>query len=188
MLQMKKTPSTAQYYALPGRGFSAKSNVSSVAQNLFNAVVIDSGSSISFGPPDILAPLYGLVGLSTTVATNVSNNTNPIDCKYNAPGINITFFFQDVQSVSTSITVPLENFVSITYPGSCSLDLVPWSDSKSYMILGDNFLKSVYTVIDSEQQLIGLAPLIIDPPNPKVVAITKGQNYPTTGGTVTEVT
>lgn len=180
---MQKFSSGTPYFAVGVNNFSARTAIGSgFSQKTVTYAVLDTGTSITFMPGPLLQPLYQMLSIPylSSAGSNISNNSIPINCTWADAGVNITIGLSDTSGNGLPLPIPLNNFIS-QQPSTCSLDLAPLPNNGDYMILGDNFLKSVYTVVDVDEMLMGFAPLVLDPGASEIQPIIKGQFIPGTG-------
>jgi hypothetical protein len=119
---------------------------------------IDTGTTFAFGPPADVAALYKLIPNSKS-ADNGVTWTVPCD-----PKISIAFSFS-----GTSYTLSAADFLSAPHSdGTCTGNIYGMEVVAGAWLLGDVFLKNVYTVFDLDQSRIGkgqstiLEPFFVD--------------------------
>lgn len=111
------------------------------------AVLLDSGTTLTYLPSDTVSAIASQVGATYSSSYGYYLLSCPSD---SAASENITFSFQGV-----NIQAPLSNFIlSADSTGStCVLGLI----SSTTYILGDSFLRSAYLVYDLDDLTVSLA-------------------------------
>ena len=129
-------------WEIPVDGFSVDGQLSSLGSR--NAV-IDSGTSYIFLPPDDAAALYKLI----PEAKFAKDDTSTIPCDTN---VEISLIFNKV----TYNISPKDYVGPPTSSGQCQSNIFSQVaiDEQTWLI-GDTFLKNVYTVFDMDQNRIG---------------------------------
>lgn len=120
-------------------------NSSRLATNITGrdyAALIDTGSTLSYFPGEVLV---GLVNLAGGLYGEL-DDTKEVDCDTD---LTVTFDFS-----GKTIQVPLQDLF-VTYEDSCLLGVL--SLVSEYIILGNNVLRSMYVVLDLEEEEISLA-------------------------------
>lgn len=108
---------------------------------------IDTGTSYVFGPQEDVAAIHKLIpGSKSTDGT-----TYTVPCKSDIP-ISVSF-----SGVSYTIS-PTDWFTSSSDGGTCTSNIYGYAVVKDAWLLGDMFLKNVYTVFDADEKRIGFAP------------------------------
>jgi len=121
------------------------------------AVLLDSGSSLSYLPDSLVNSIYN----DLKVTYDSSSGTGYVPCSMVNNDVNLTFTFS-----SPSITVSMSELVlgsasasnSLTYSDgtpACVFGIAPAGDSTA--VLGDTFLRSAYVVYDLANNQISLA-------------------------------
>lgn len=143
------------------------------------AVLLDTGSSLTYLPDDLVSELYTLLG----AVYNASANAAYIPCLYarNPPP---ALAHLDFTFTAPTITVPLDELILdlVTAAGTrptfddgtpaCLFGIAP-AGAGTY-VLGDTFLRSAYVVYDLENHEIALAPTRFNSTGTRVVEIGKG--------------
>lgn len=115
------------------------------ATNQSLAVLIDSGSQVSYLPREMIDEISQIMGAKPDP---VYSNSLIVSCAYAKLNLNITFNFS-----GALIKVPLSEFI-LQQNSKCTLGLRVGSS----FILGDNFLSNVYVVYDLQDLEISVAP------------------------------
>ncbi|KAL4861120.1 hypothetical protein BDV12DRAFT_75594 [Aspergillus spectabilis] len=117
------------------------------------AVLLDSGSSLSYLPDSIVEDIYNDIGVTYESSTGAGY----APCSLAQDNINVTFTFS-----SPEITVGIDELIIDAgdlrfWNGerACIFGIVPAGDSTS--VLGDTFLRSAYVVYDLANNEISLA-------------------------------
>ncbi|KAK0569432.1 hypothetical protein OC861_000920 [Tilletia horrida] len=122
------------------------------------AALIDSGTTLMSGSTALVQAFYAAIPGSRPLQNSQGFYEYPCDS-----ALNVTFSFG-----SERYMIPDQTFArqSVTYPGAgpndpafCMGSLFDNGGTGPVMILGDTFLRSVYTIFDGERQAIGFAPL-----------------------------
>ncbi|OKL56926.1 putative aspartic-type endopeptidase opsB [Talaromyces atroroseus] len=135
------------------------------------AVLLDSGSSLTYLPDYIVEGLYNDLG----VVYEESTEAGYIPCSMMNKDINITYTFSS-PAIPVSISeLVLEDGTGLTFDdgtAACVFGIAPAGDSTP--ILGDTFLRSAYVVYDLTNNEISLAPTKFNSDETNVLEITNG--------------
>ncbi|KAL4944750.1 hypothetical protein BDV06DRAFT_220040 [Aspergillus oleicola] len=136
------------------------------------AVLLDSGSSLSYLPDSVIEELYDDLGVIYEPSTGASY----APCSLTQDNINVTFTFS-----SPKITVGIDELIidagDLHFSNgerACIFGLVPAGDSTA--VLGDTFLRSAYVVYDLTHNEISLARTRFDSTDSNVLEIGAGDN------------
>ncbi|WYZ40071.1 hypothetical protein EsH8_IV_000412 [Colletotrichum jinshuiense] len=139
------------------------------------AVLLDSGSSLTYLPDDLVTTIYSMVGAVYQEDEGVAF----IPCSAATDGANMTFTFSD-----PVITVPMDELVLdlIAITGkriafsngveACLFGIAPAGDGTN--VLGDTFLRSAYVVYDIDNNEVSLAQTKYNATSSNVLEIGKG--------------
>lgn len=114
--------------------------------------ILDSGTTLSFLPTELVTAITSQLGENVTY--NSAAAAYSVPCSLGGPGNNIVFGFEN-----KDIQVPLSQLVyqtgqdPKTGKSTCTLGLIP----SAHTILGDNFLRSCYTVFNLDKKTISIA-------------------------------
>lgn len=124
------------------------------------SVVLDSGTTISYVPPTVLAKIITALG-----AVDDSANTGIIfvDCDLRTSAPNTYLSFSFAGSSNAVINVPVSELLrslrgkysGLPFKNACSLGIK--SASSGPYLFGDTFLRSAYVVYDLDNNQIGIA-------------------------------
>ncbi|KAG6007957.1 hypothetical protein E4U21_005318 [Claviceps maximensis] len=143
------------------------------------AVLIDSGTSLTYLPDDLTARIYRLL----SVAYSESQNAALVPCSLRDQNLTMTFYF----SSPAAITVQLSDMILDAHDSStpagtplilggdgdaCILGILPATDHAN--ILGDTFLRAAYLVFDMDRHEIALANVNPDVTHSNIVEIPSG--------------
>ncbi|KAF4123217.1 Eukaryotic aspartyl protease [Geosmithia morbida] len=146
---------------------------STVAEDMGLAVLLDSGSSLTYLPDELTAAIYDAVGAQYDSQAGLA----VVECALARQSANLTFHFDKPAVVS----VPIDELViSSTSESSadtaenqiCTFGIAPSGSSSS--VLGDTFLRSAYVVFDLDNNEISLAQSNFDATDSDIVEIGSG--------------
>lgn len=139
--------------------------------------ILDSGTTLSYLPDDLAAPLFTAVGAyayGSSFRSSAASELALVDCALAGSGLDITFRFGG-DGGGASITVPADELVIDAFDQSEIPEDVPFEETclfgiqnsgggdsreeaqTSYALLGDTFLRSAYVVYDIDNRQVGLA-------------------------------
>ncbi|KAG6012527.1 hypothetical protein E4U43_007743 [Claviceps pusilla] len=149
-----------------------------VASNTALAVLLDSGTSLTYLPNDMTAKIYRLLN----VAYSESQDAAVVPCSLRNDNATMTFRFSSPAAITVSLSemildleassgvpVVLEDNVP-----ACIFGILPAMDHPS--ILGDTFLRGAYTVFDLDRNEIALANVNFNVTGSRVVEILSGSS------------
>lgn len=122
-------------------------SASSAYANSAQAIVLDTGSTLSYLPKSVISSLGVDMG-----ATQASDGTLAVPCSVQSQSGTVDFTFSGI-----TLKVPFREFIWEISPNQCYVGVAPAS-SGTTALLGDSFLRSVYTVYDQDNQALYLAP------------------------------
>jgi len=144
---------------LDGLGYKGK-----VAQNPVRQAYIDTGTSFAFGPADDVALLHSLIPGSYLGSDNI---TYTVPCSHKEP-LTITF---------SGVTYDISHKDWRVGSGDkCRSNIYGMEVVQDAWLIGDTFLKNVYTVFDADHKRVGFAK------KPKYVAPSTTSASPTASG------
>ncbi|KZZ95287.1 candidapepsin-4 precursor [Moelleriella libera RCEF 2490] len=149
-----------------------------VASDAALAVLLDSGSSLTYLPNDMTSAIYQTVGATYSDAEGVA--FIPCTARSQTANSSMTFRFSDPASVTVTMSemiLDLDDLTGkkLTYDNNveaCLFGIVPTGTSNS--VLGDTFLRSAYVVYDLDSNEIGLANTKYNVTTSNVVEIQSG--------------
>ncbi|GAB1312963.1 hypothetical protein MFIFM68171_03173 [Madurella fahalii] len=140
-------------WAIPLAGVGANGKPSGVTNRL---AYIDTGTSFVFAPPDDLAALFKLIPGATSYK-NGDYVEYKVPCNTKLP-ISLTF---------SGVTYDISPADWVVGKGDhCISRLYGYEIKQGTWLLGDTFLKNVYSVFDADQMRIGFASKPAPPPKP----------------------
>lgn len=146
-----------------------------LATNQAQAVLLDSGSSLTYLPDAITEAIYEQVGAqydsqegAAYVPCSLAQNTTTLDFTFSSPTISVGMD-ELVIDISSSNGRPL-TFSDGTQ--ACLFGVAPAGDSTS--VLGDTFIRSAYLVYDLANNEISIAQTNFNATTNNVVEITTG--------------
>lgn len=159
--------------ALTGVAFASESDSHSYSSNsLPAAVLLDSGSSLTYLPDSLVEDIYS----DLNVVYEASSGVGYVPCSLADENINITYTFSD-----PSITVGMGELTLNSGPlyfrdgtRACVFGIVPAGGSTA--VLGDTFLRSAYVVYDLANNEISLANTNFDPADDDILEIGTGDD------------
>ncbi|BCR89079.1 pepsin-like aspartic protease [Aspergillus chevalieri] len=159
--------------ALTGVAFASESDSHNYSSNaLPAAVLLDSGSSLTYLPDSLVEDIYS----DLNVVYESSSGVGYVPCSLADENINITYTFSD-----PSITVGMGELTLDSGPlyfrdgtRACVFGIVPAGDSTA--VLGDTFLRSAYVVYDLANNEISLANTNFDPADDDILEIGTGDD------------
>ncbi|KAK5989092.1 putative aspartic-type endopeptidase OPSB [Cladobotryum mycophilum] len=180
-LPVQKTGNVFSAFYVTMTGLSVGST--SLADNQALAVLLDSGTSLTYLPNNLVASIYKQVNATYQPTQSVGF----IPCSASKSNVSLTFRFSN----PASITVPMSELVlqiggttnqeeGVDIPGGepmCLFGIAP--SGGSTIVLGDTFMRSAYIVYDLDENEISIAQSNFDATGPgNVVEIKKGGALP----------
>ena len=158
------------------------------ADNLALPAILDSGTTATYLPDNIVNPILSGVG-----ATNNAELGLIVPCSLSASPANLTFTFGG--NGGPTISVPLSEFVTpidtddgepLKYKGETICGFGLMSSETGPILFGDTFLRSAYVVYDLTNNQIGIANTNFNATSTAVAEIS-GSNIPSASTTATAV-
>lgn len=164
-------------WAIPMDDIAYDGNQAGVKDRL---VYIDTGTTYMFGPPDDIALLHKLIPGAETA----DGSTYTVPCDSDKA---LTVSFSGV-----AYTISPKDWISPPSGNTCVSNFYGQAVVQDAWLLGDSFLKNVYTVFDADQSRIGLADKPAPPPQSTTAASSSSPtstngSSPPTGATTTSV-
>lgn len=147
------------------------------ADNLALAVLLDTGSSLTYLPDAMVSQIYNQVsaqydseaGAAYVPCSLANDNTNKLEFSFSGPKIAVDMNELVLDLVTTSGKPPtFQNGVP-----ACLFGVAPAGSGTS--VLGDTFLRSAYVVYDMDNNQISLAKTKFNTTASNVVEIGKGK-------------
>jgi hypothetical protein len=163
-------------WAIPmdGVGFNGKSV--SIGSTM---AYIDTGTSFIFAPPDDLVELFKLISGSSS-SQNGQYVEYQIPCDTNLP-IHVTFS-------GVNFEISAADWVVRKDEKSCISRIYGYEIKSGTWLLGDTFLKNVYSVFDADKMRIGFAAKPAPPPKPTSTSVAASASASGTSSATTLVT
>ncbi|KAK6611118.1 eukaryotic aspartyl protease [Botrytis cinerea] len=146
-----------------------------IAQDQALAVLLDSGSSLTYLPDAMAEAIYEQVEAqydasegAAYVPCSLATNTSALNFTFTSPTIQVTM--NELVIPVTSTTGQQLQFTDGT--AACLFGIAPAGDSTS--VLGDTFIRSAYIVYDLDNNEISLAQTNFNATSTSVVEITTG--------------
>jgi hypothetical protein len=151
-----------------------------VASNIALAVLLDSGSSLTYLPNSMTQTIYSSVGATFQESSGAAF----VPCSLRDQGTTLTFKF----SSPASIAVPVDEMIldlnnsqgqPLTFENgvpACLFGILPAGTSAS--VLGDTFLRSAYVVYDTVNNEISLANTKFNVTTSNIVEISSKSTVP----------
>ncbi|KAI5459957.1 aspartic peptidase domain-containing protein [Mariannaea sp. PMI_226] len=141
------------------------------------AVLLDTGSSLTYLPTSITDALFRQVG----AVYNEKDGVAFVPCSLGSKPGNMTFKFSDPAEIVVPISELVLDFLQITGrqlsfddgTPACMFGIAPASSTN---VLGDTFLRSAYVVFDLDNNEISLAQSNFNATKPHITEIAKGKN------------
>lgn len=159
--------------ALTGVAFASEHDSHSYSSaSLPVAVLLDSGSSLTYLPDSLVKDIYDDFG----VVYEPSSGVGFVPCNLAMNDTSITYTFS-----SPTITVDVKELILESGPlyfrdgtRACPFGIVPAGDSTA--VLGDTFLRSAYVVYDLSNNEISLANTNFNPTSDDILEIGSGKD------------
>ncbi|KAF2968893.1 hypothetical protein GQX73_g4694 [Xylaria multiplex] len=154
-----------------------------IADNQALAVLLDSGSSLTYLPDDMVESIYEQVGAqydsaagAAYVACSLESNSSTLDFTFSSPKISVQMKELVLDLVTSSGRRPtFTNGVE-----ACLFGIAPAGSGTN--VLGDTFLRSAYVVYDIDNNQISLAQTSFNATKSDISEIPTGTSIP--GATV----
>ncbi|KAL4912280.1 aspartic peptidase domain-containing protein [Aspergillus aurantiobrunneus] len=159
--------------ALTGMSLGVKTENRALSSNVLPAaVLLDSGSSLSYLPDSIVEEMYKDIG----VTYEPSTGTGYVPCSLAQDNINITFTFSspEITVGINELTIDTGNLHLSNGERACIFGIVPAGDSTA--VLGDTFLRSAYVVYDMVNNEISIARTRFNSTESNILEIGTGDN------------
>ncbi|KAL4976204.1 aspartic peptidase domain-containing protein [Aspergillus desertorum] len=159
--------------ALTGISLDTESKKHAVSSNaLPAAVLLDSGSSLSYLPDSIAEKIYDDLGVTYEPSTGAGY----VPCSLAQHNINVTFTFSspEITVGIDELTIDAGDLRFSSGERACIFGLVPAGDSTA--VLGDTFLRSAYVVYDLTNNEISLAKTNFNSTKSDILEIGTGDN------------
>jgi hypothetical protein len=146
-----------------------------IASNQALAVLLDSGTSLTYLPDTMATAIYQAVGAQydstegeAYVPCSLTSNSTTLDFTFSSPTISVTM---------AELVIPISTSTggSLTFPdgtAACLFGIAPAGSSSS--VLGDTFLRSAYIVYDLSNNEISIAQTNFNATSSNVVEIGTG--------------
>ncbi|KAJ9618525.1 hypothetical protein H2204_013009 [Knufia peltigerae] len=160
-------------------GLSNDGNDLSASSSLPAAVLLDSGSTLTYLPDDIVTSVFNQVGAvysdslgAAYVECNIGSATKTVDFVFSGQTIKVPYDELLLDAGTNSAGQPL-TFES--GEAACLFGIAP-TQSGGTAVLGDTFLRSAYVVYDLANNEISLAQTVFNSTTDNVKEISKGSN------------
>jgi hypothetical protein len=139
--------------ALTGIALKNSSGTTTYSQSIPVGVLLDSGSSLTYLPDDVVNDIYNDLGVTYESESGVGY----IECSKGTKdsSINYTFSSATINVGLNELVIDVGNFYFRNGKRACVFGIVPAGHSTS--VLGDTFLRSAYVVYDLANNEISLA-------------------------------
>ncbi|KAH7313367.1 eukaryotic aspartyl protease [Stachybotrys elegans] len=147
-----------------------------IQEDMALAVLVDSGSTLTYLPDDIVAEIYNM----TNAVYEETEGVAFVPCALGEQTANMTFTFSEPASIAVSLNELVIDFADLTgrqlsfsngVP-ACLFGVAPAGDSTN--VLGDTFLRSAYVVYDLDNNEISLAQTVFNPGEADILEIGTG--------------
>ncbi|KAK3903855.1 acid protease [Staphylotrichum tortipilum] len=146
-------------WAIPMGGLSINGKSAGITPQL---AYIDTGTSFIFAPPKDLEAVFKLVPGSTAYDSGGGYVTYQVPCDTKTP-IEVAFS-------GVTYQIPAQDWVARNNETSCVSRVYGYAVNNNTWLLGDTFLKNVYSVFDADKLRIGFAAKPPPPPKPTSTA------------------
>lgn len=148
-----------------------------IADDMALAVLLDSGSSLTYLPEKYTDTIFDEVGATYYEEEGVAL----VPCSIASESTNMTFKFSDPAEISIPMSDLIIDFLQITGrrlsfndgTEACMFGIAPATGTN---VLGDSFLRSAYVVFDLDNNEISLAQSKVNATGTKVVEIGTGDD------------
>ncbi|KAF7550213.1 hypothetical protein G7046_g8080 [Stylonectria norvegica] len=142
------------------------------------AVLLDSGSSLTYLPDNLTQSIYDMVNAVYEEQEGVAF----VPCSLGSQAANMTFKFSDPASISVPISELVLNFTSVTGRqlsfadgvAACMFGIAPAGTGTN--VLGDTFMRSAYLVFDLDNNEVSMAQSAFGATGSDIVEIGSGDN------------
>lgn len=146
-----------------------------IAQNQAQAVLLDSGSSLTYLPNSIAEAIYEEVGAQYDSAEGAAYV--PCSLATNTTALNFTFSTPQIQVTMDELVIPVYSTSGkpLTFTDgtpACLFGIAPAEDSTP--VMGDTFIRSAYLVYDLDNNEISIAQTNFNATSTNVVEIGTG--------------
>ncbi|KAI9646735.1 hypothetical protein NHQ30_004732 [Ciborinia camelliae] len=146
-----------------------------IAKDQALAVLLDSGSSLTYLPDAMAEAIYEIVGAQYDSSEGAAYV--PCSLASNNSALNFTFTSPTIQVTMNELVIPVTstNGYQLTFTdgtAACLFGIAPAGDSTA--VLGDTFIRSAYIVYDLDNNEISLAQTNFNATSTSVVEITTG--------------
>ncbi|KAI9167401.1 putative aspartic-type endopeptidase [Paramyrothecium foliicola] len=148
-----------------------------VQDDMALAVLLDTGSTLTYLPDDIVETIYNM----TNAVFEPQEGVAFVPCALGEQTANMTFTFSEPASIAVPLNELVINLVDVTgrqlsfsngVP-ACLFGIAPATNSAS--VLGDTFLRSAYVVYDLDNHEISMAQTVFNATTSDIVEISKGE-------------
>ncbi|OOQ91490.1 putative aspartic-type endopeptidase opsB [Penicillium brasilianum] len=149
---------------------SGTTNYSSSA--LPAAVLLDSGSSLTYLPDQIVAGIFN----DLEVTYDSSSGVGYLPCSQSSNNVNVSYTFSSptINVAMSELLLDVGDYFFNDGERACAFGIVPAGDSMA--VLGDTFLRSAYVVYDLANNEISLANTNFNSTENNVLEITTGSD------------
>lgn len=161
-------------------GLSVAGTALSSASSLPTAVLLDSGSTLTYLPNDLTQEIYDQLQAvyssqigAAYVQCSLSSDTSSVDFDFSGQTIKVPYneLFLDAGTNSQGQPLTFENGEQ-----ACLFGIAPAQGGAA--VLGDTFLRSAYVVYDLANNEISLAQTVFNATSDNIQEITKGDGVP----------
>ncbi|CAO3610081.1 unnamed protein product [Mucor hiemalis] len=155
------------YWQVYGQGVGVSNGVNNKNVNLpfqqTTSFVFDTGTTLSYLPTDVLAPLLSAAVGNNNLAYDNVNNYFQIRCSVAKQNTTLQYMFSPSEDVTANpivLNVPISDVIFpmdsdyVSTAKVCMLGIVPTTGT---IFLGESLLRSIYQVYDADQNRIGIA-------------------------------
>lgn len=174
-LPIQKVGGLYSEFLITMTGLSIGTNI--IATDLGQAVLLDSGSSLSYLPDAITEEIYNIMGAQY----DENEGAAYVPCSYARSNLTFDFSFSGpvIKVDMSELVIPVTNIGSKTPlvfndgTPACLFGIAP--AGRGSCVLGDTFIRSAYLVYDLENNEISIAQTNFNATENRIVEISTGQ-------------
>lgn len=133
------------------------------AQFISAVYILDTGSTLSYLPDDLVEQIVANVTGTTDLNFDAESGAYIVDCKTNSSSVFFLTFTDSFNAKkSVRLNIPISELLiptGTTQNGTelCAFGIAPANTTSDMYVIGDSILRSLYMVFDMKENRIGLA-------------------------------